>query len=63
MGVGSGERRRRRAQLWALYFVLLAVIDPPAFMANWGAELGEHLDAELGLESTAEAGRHLHLVE
>jgi hypothetical protein len=61
---GDQERRRRRAQLWALYFLLLALVDAPAFMLDWQAELGDHLDAEPGLERVADEGhRHLRVVE
>jgi hypothetical protein len=60
---GNRTRARRRAELWAIYFMLLVLTEVPAFMSGWSAELGEHLGEDVATEEHAEPPpRHLRSV-
>jgi hypothetical protein len=40
----SGGRESERAQLWSIYFGMLAASNPPPFLARARDELKEHLE-------------------
>ena len=40
----QSDNETRRAQLWALYFGMQGLSNPPAFLRRAQEELGEHLD-------------------
>jgi hypothetical protein len=62
----AGETEHERAQLWALYFQLRSLAEPPPFLRRTAAELRRHLGVD-GSEPEPPAGLpvrgHLRLVE
>lgn len=60
----SPSRQGERAQLWSLYFGLLALPEPPPFLARTRDELKAHLEGGPPPPSTViSGGRRLRLVK
>lgn len=59
------ENPRQRAQLWAIYFGIRALSDPPPFLARTRDELKEVLDDGPPPDPTTlvSRGRHLRRVK
>jgi len=56
----AGGRENDRAQLWCIYFGMLAIADPPAFLERARAELKAHLEGGPP-PTSAVLGRRHHL--